>query len=198
MASLPAPAGGEQPQDVDVELPGPAPAGEPSPEGTRLAAPAQEAPLPAGAQMPIAAPAAVAAAPAPAPEAAVEAPTPPVAIQAVPAEAPAAPAPPAAPTPPAPKASPAPTPAKAPLPASASLPRRSYFVQLGAYTTEGLAEKLANQLRNTYDVVVLAVDSSGRLFYKVLVGPLNRDESGTLLYQFRARGFKDAFVQYVE
>ena len=31
-----------------------------------------------------------------------------------------------------------------------------------------------------------------------VLGPLNRDESGTLLFQFRARGFKDAFVQYVE
>jgi hypothetical protein len=65
-------------------------------------------------------------------------------------------------------------------------------------SSSGLAEKLASQLGGTYEVIVLAADSGGRLFYKVLVGPLNRDESGTLLYQFRARGFKDAFVRYVE
>ena len=31
--------------------------------------------------------------------------------------------------------------------------------------------------------------------YKVLVGPLNQDESGALLYKFRVKGFPDAFVR---
>jgi rare lipoprotein A (peptidoglycan hydrolase) len=78
------------------------------------------------------------------------------------------------------------------------LPSSSYFVQLGAYSTRGLAEKLAGDLTQTYSVTILPASSGGRQFYKVLVGPLNVDESGTLLYQFRSRGFKDAFIQYVE
>ncbi len=78
------------------------------------------------------------------------------------------------------------------------LPSSSYFVQLGAYSTRSLAEKLAGNFTQTYSVTILPASSGGRQFYKVLVGPLNVDESGTLLYQFRSRGFKDAFIQYVE
>ena len=79
-----------------------------------------------------------------------------------------------------------------------SLPPDTYFVQLGAYSTQGLAQKLAGDLNRTYSVTILPASSGGRRFYKVLVGPLNVDESGTLLYQFRSRGFKDAFIQYIE
>ena len=78
------------------------------------------------------------------------------------------------------------------------LPSRSYFVQLGAYSTRTSAENLAGDLTKSYSVTILPADSGGRRFYKVLVGPLNVDESGTLLYQFRSLGFKDAFIQYVE
>ena len=79
-----------------------------------------------------------------------------------------------------------------------TLPSRTYFVQLGAYSTRNLAEKLAGDLTHSYSVTILPSSAGGRLFYKVLVGPLNVDESGTLLYQFRSSGFKDAFIQYVE
>ena len=81
---------------------------------------------------------------------------------------------------------------------SESLPSRTYFVQLGAYSTRTLAENLAGDITQSYSVTIFPADSGGRRFYKVLVGPLNVDESGTLLYQFRSRGFKDAFIQYVE
>jgi cell division protein FtsN len=79
-----------------------------------------------------------------------------------------------------------------------TLPSRTYFVQLGAYSTRNLAENLAGDLTRSYSVTILPADSGGRRLYRVLVGPLNVDESGTLLYQFRSRGFKDAFIQYVE
>jgi len=78
------------------------------------------------------------------------------------------------------------------------LPSRTYFVQLGAYSTRVSAENLAGDLTKSYSVTILPADSGGRRFYKVLVGPLNVDESGTLLYQFRSLGFKDAFIRYVE
>jgi len=31
--------------------------------------------------------------------------------------------------------------------------------------------------------------------YKLMIGPLNEDESGTLLYTFTSQGFRDAFVR---
>jgi cell division septation protein DedD len=135
-------------------------------------------------------------------------------------QAPAVPAPEPAAPPPAPIVEPAPAEPEAPaqvaavpaaplapepgrepaIAAAAELLRRSFYLQLGAYSTRGLADKLARELSSTarYTVAVLPVSSGNRLLYKVLIGPLNRDESGTLLFQFRARGFKDAFVQYVE
>ena len=85
-------------------------------------------------------------------------------------------------------------------PTGKSLARKSFYLQLGAYSTLGLAEKLASQVSAyaRYTVEILPATSGAAPLYKVLIGPLNRDESGTLLYQFRARGFRDAFVQYVE
>jgi cell division septation protein DedD len=168
VVSMVAPPGGKEQEEMEVQLPGPGLAAAEQPSAEGSRLASPEEEPPLSGEMPLAA-----AAPESAPAAEV-------------AAAPAAPSAAAAKQP------------AGETTAFADLPRRSYFVQLGAYSTQGLAEKLANRLRGTYEVIVLAVDSTGRMFYKVLVGPLNRDESGTLLYQFRARGFKDAFVQYVE
>ena len=70
-----------------------------------------------------------------------------------------------------------------------------YFVQLAAYSTESLASGLAASLSETYPVVVLAPAAGARQIYRVLIGPLNKAESGTLLRWFRYRGFPDAFVK---
>jgi hypothetical protein len=70
-----------------------------------------------------------------------------------------------------------------------------YYVQLAAYATESLASGLASSLAATYPVLVLTPAAGARQVYRVLVGPLNRAESGTLLRWFRNRGFPDAFVK---
>ncbi|HVP19938.1 MAG TPA: SPOR domain-containing protein [Spirochaetia bacterium] len=84
----------------------------------------------------------------------------------------------------------------------ASLPKLSgkknaatFYVQLGAYATQEGARDIAVRLVETYPVVVLTPSSSDTQMYKVLVGPLNRAESGTLLPLFKFRGFRDAFVR---
>ncbi len=84
----------------------------------------------------------------------------------------------------------------------ASLPRlpgsrdaATFYVQLGVYATEAGAQNIAQRIMETYPVVVLAPPESGKQIYKVLVGPLNKAESGTLLPLFRFRGFRDAFVR---
>ena len=93
-----------------------------------------------------------------------------------------------------------PTAAETPASGTLALLRKSFYLQLGAYSTLGLAEKLAREVSSyaRYTVAVLPSSAGARPLYKVLIGPLNRDESGTLLYQFRARGFRDAFLQYIE
>ncbi len=72
---------------------------------------------------------------------------------------------------------------------------RTYFVQLGAYSDEALARSLEATYSKNYPIEVATTGSGARGIYRVLVGPLSEDESGTVLYWFRARGFNDAFVR---
>jgi rare lipoprotein A (peptidoglycan hydrolase) len=180
--SMTGPKAEEEP--LEVALPGPQAAEpeKPSPEGTRLPVPEEERPLAMEPEEPpteeIEAAAAETRVEEPVPEAAEE-------VGEEPVEELAA-------VPPVEDVEPE------RLVLSEMLPSQTYFVQLGAYSTRGLAEKLAGDLTQTYSVTILPASSEGRRFYKVLVGPLNVDESGTLLYQFRSRGFEDAFIQYVE
>jgi rare lipoprotein A (peptidoglycan hydrolase)/cell division septation protein DedD len=94
---------------------------------------------------------------------------------------------------------PAPAPAAEPvergeLPLVQALPPSAYFLQLAAFSGRERAEKLAADLQPTYTVAVLQVMRQNRRLYKVLIGPLNQEESGTLLYRFRSLGYKDAFI----
>jgi hypothetical protein len=80
------------------------------------------------------------------------------------------------------------------LPLVESLPPSSYFLQLAAFSGRQRAEKLVADLEPVYTVAVLPVMRQNRRLYKVLIGPLNQEESGTLLYRFRSLGYKDAFI----
>jgi cell division septation protein DedD len=82
---------------------------------------------------------------------------------------------------------------------TATLPRSgtstTYFLQLAAYGNEKLARELAAKLAPTYPALVLAPPGQGTSIFKVVIGPLNRAESGTLLTWFKYRGFPDAFLK---
>jgi len=71
----------------------------------------------------------------------------------------------------------------------------TFYVQLGAYATQEVAQGLAVGLMQTYPVVVLAPVAGAKQMYRVLIGPLNKAESGTLLPVFKFKGFRDAFVR---
>jgi len=71
----------------------------------------------------------------------------------------------------------------------------SWYVQLAAYATEKGAQDLASKLAPTYPALVIAPASAGSKMFRVVVGPLNKAESGTLLVWFRFRGFPDAFMK---
>jgi len=71
----------------------------------------------------------------------------------------------------------------------------TFYVQLGAYATQDVAQGLAARFMQTYPVIVLAPSSGDKQIYKVLIGPLNKAESGTLLPLFKFHGFRDAFVR---
>jgi cell division septation protein DedD len=87
----------------------------------------------------------------------------------------------------------------APLLNTAVIPRISkadtYYLQLGAYASEKVAQDLAASLPSSYPALVVAPASTGAGMFRVLIGPLNRAESGTVLTRFRYRGFPDAFLK---
>jgi hypothetical protein len=124
-------------------------------------------------------------------------------------EAPAAlPEPPDGPPPPEPAAESAVAATAAPPPAQEvvvpslpvvdRLPPKTYYLQVGAYNSLGLARSKAQELAASHAVTVLSFPSRDRTVYRVMVGPLNRDESGVLLTWLKSRGYKDAFLRYSE
>jgi hypothetical protein len=86
-----------------------------------------------------------------------------------------------------------------PKAAAAALPPSgkpgTFYVQLGAYATEKVARDLAATLASTYPAVVLNSTGVGTPTFRVVVGPLNKAESGTLLTWFKRKGFPDAFLR---
>lgn len=138
---------------------------------------------------------------APAPPA--EAPAPAVQLAEAPQpEAPAEPTPPvvAAVAPPEPAPAPVPPPAAQPAPAVARVAPpgdRAYYVQLGAFADESTARDLERLYRANYPIDVQPTARNGRSIYRVVVGPLGRDETGSVLQRFQALGFRDAFVRSV-
>ncbi len=75
------------------------------------------------------------------------------------------------------------------------LEKGAFYLQLGVYDEEFSAKDLAVTLSGHYPVTVLVASKPEKSRYKVMVGPLNQDEGGALLFNFRARGYKDAFLR---
>ena len=71
----------------------------------------------------------------------------------------------------------------------------TYYLQLGAYASEKVAQDLAASVPSAYPTLVVAPAGAGTGMFRVLIGPLNRAESGTVLTRFKYRGFPDAFLK---
>ncbi len=78
---------------------------------------------------------------------------------------------------------------------STRLKKGVFYLQLGVYDEAFAAKDLARTLSGRYPVTVFVAKKTDKSMYKVLVGPLNEDEGGSLLFNFRARGYPDAFLR---
>ncbi len=75
-----------------------------------------------------------------------------------------------------------------------SLDNNSYYLQLGAFRDLNTAEDILTQLqRESYNVFVYKNGKLRDNLNRVLVGPLNNDERGSLLTWIRSLGYPDAF-----
>ncbi len=70
-----------------------------------------------------------------------------------------------------------------------------YYLQVGAFSNRGTADVTVDAFAAVYPMAVVPVARDGATIYRVLVGPLERDETGTLLLWFRSRGYRDTFVR---
>ena len=78
------------------------------------------------------------------------------------------------------------------------LVQQKHYLQLGAFKEKNSAIKAAGSLVETYPVTILTDDAAAGVSYKLLLGPLSADESGVMLYNFRAGGYSDAFIRRIE
>lgn len=74
-----------------------------------------------------------------------------------------------------------------------SLQKGSYYVQLGVYSEAESAKRLADTYSTSFPVSIYKTKEDK--YYKVLLGPVNEDETGSLLFNFKKKGFKDAFIR---
>ena len=81
------------------------------------------------------------------------------------------------------------------LPLQAELEESSYYLQVGAFASPRSARNVIDRMQPEYPFAVTAADQNDRTLYRVFVGPLSQDETGVVLYQLRASGYRDAFIR---
>jgi hypothetical protein len=72
-----------------------------------------------------------------------------------------------------------------------------YYLQLGVFTSREAADKIIRAYPS-YPMLVINGRNNSADVFKVVVGPLKRDETGTAIYLFKAKGYRDAFLRYIE
>lgn len=90
---------------------------------------------------------------------------------------------------------PAPKPAAAPTPAPAASSLAKPFIQIGIFSIEANARRTADKLRaDGLSTTVLAQESQGRPFWRVIVGPAPTSaDRAAVLAKVKALGFSDAY-----
>ena len=78
------------------------------------------------------------------------------------------------------------------------LQQQKHYLQLGAFKEKNSAIKAAGKLDAAYPVTILTDEATAGVSYKLLLGPLSADESGIMLFNFRAGGYSDAFIRRIE
>jgi hypothetical protein len=82
------------------------------------------------------------------------------------------------------------------VPLLQGLAKGSYYVQIGVFGTNESLQAAVAGFEPRYPLAAERLTTkSGEAAFRLYVGPLNRDESGLVLFNIRSRGFKDAYVK---
>lgn len=69
-----------------------------------------------------------------------------------------------------------------------------FYIQLGTYSSVDILYSQIEQISDSYPSIVLTVGNREEQIYKLLIGPISRDEKGVVLTRFRGLGYGDAFL----
>jgi hypothetical protein len=86
--------------------------------------------------------------------------------------------------------------AQPPVPPLAAGDRR-YVIQLAAFSDEASAREVQQKYLTSFPVDVQQGARNGRSYFRVVIGPLGRDETGSVLLRFQSLGYRDAFVRAI-
>jgi len=75
-----------------------------------------------------------------------------------------------------------------------SLIKGSHYIQIGAYRTNQTVESEILKIDKNLPVAIMRIESDQGPIYRVLIGPLNIDESGAVFQKYKAI-YKDAFIR---
>ena len=68
------------------------------------------------------------------------------------------------------------------------------YLQLGTYSSIDVLYSTIKSLDGSYPSIVLTMGDGENQLYKLLIGPITRDEKGLITTRFRSLGFGDAFL----
>ncbi|HSV56268.1 MAG TPA: SPOR domain-containing protein [Magnetospirillaceae bacterium] len=69
-----------------------------------------------------------------------------------------------------------------------------HYIQVGAYRSRSSLDAAAARLSDSFPIVVNEFESGSSTIYRLLVGPIGRDETGITLLKVRELGFREAFL----
>lgn len=81
------------------------------------------------------------------------------------------------------------------VPLITTLEKGKYYVQLAALSKSELVEPELSKIGKSYPLAIQTIGSQDHPLYRILLGPINRGESGALLQRFKGIGYADAFVR---
>ncbi|MBN2655844.1 MAG: hypothetical protein JXR86_02185 [Spirochaetales bacterium] len=68
------------------------------------------------------------------------------------------------------------------------------YLQLGTYSDVEVLYSTIKSINESYPAIVLTMGSGNNQLYKLLIGPITRDEKGIVVTRFRSLGYGDAFL----
>lgn len=68
------------------------------------------------------------------------------------------------------------------------------YLQLGTYSSVDVLYSTIESISDSYPTIVLTMGEYEEQVYKLLIGPISRDEKGIVITRFRSLGYGDAFL----